>query len=153
VREEDVTDNFVNEKIEFIKKYYKKSKLILDLEMINYEKHNFYIRIDYYKKIDAYKISWFDLDLLETDKIEKFISYEYIPNDLINSFMSIFNNNPIIKFDLKKENITDGLVKLNIYQSIKDMDEIHLEFTRYIPKELHFLSTFFVVLFQNLPKN
>ena len=52
-----------------INKHFKKDKLFAELFLENYEEFNIYFRIDYLKKEKCYKMSWFDLNLMETDDI------------------------------------------------------------------------------------
>ena len=77
-------------KLDSIIKYFKKDKNILELSLINYEGYNIYIRLDELKNTKTYKLSWFDLDLVLTKDIEKYISSEYIPSDRIEAFFDFY---------------------------------------------------------------
>ena len=71
----------MNDKLTKIKKYFKNKKLFMDIYLQNYEGFNIYIRIDYIKKLDCYRLSWFDLALTDTKNIEKTLNTEFFPND------------------------------------------------------------------------
>ena len=51
-----------NAKISLIKKYYKHSKIFLELALLNYSGYNLYILLTKSKKYKNYRLSWFDLD-------------------------------------------------------------------------------------------
>ena len=78
-----------------INKFFKSEKLIAELFLENYEEFNIYFRIGYNKKRKCYRLSWFDLNLMETNDVEKYLSFEYIPDQIIehitNFIETIFN--------------------------------------------------------------
>ena len=73
----------IDEKISLIKKYYRKQPIFLDLTFINYEENNIYIVLNYMKKTNSYCLSWFNLDMIEDNNIEKYLSCSYISNNKI----------------------------------------------------------------------
>ena len=82
----------ITKKIEQVQKHFKKDKNILELTLFNYEGYYIYIRLDELKSTKTYKLSWIDLALMQTKDVEKYVSYEYIPNDRINEFINNVNN-------------------------------------------------------------
>ena len=61
--------NNIENKIKQVSKYIKNKDIVLDIKLINYENYNLYFRIDYIKKLNIFKISWIDLDLIKDNKI------------------------------------------------------------------------------------
>ena len=135
----------IENKIKLINKYYKKITPILDITLIDYETYNIYIRLDYYKKLNCTKLSWFDLDLRNDNHIEKYISSEYINTKQADYICSIFEKNSKLEYKSKKDN---HKVIINAYLN----EQYHYELSRYIPKELANLSEVFILIFNNLPR-
>lgn len=138
-----------DEKIKLIKNHYKKNKLFLELYYLNYENYHIYIRIDETKR-NIYKIRWFDLDLIENEKIEIYESTEYIKSEIINNIKNNLLNISIDKEDYSYEE--DRLVKLYVNTKISNKENISIKFNRYLPKEISFLSDIFIFIFNNLPR-
>lgn len=137
-------------KIEKIKKYFKKDKTYLELSLLDYDGFYFYITINYIKKAKSYKLSWFDLNIIDENKIDKYINYEYINENLINDI-----TNYCFSYFIKEKNDNlnkKDLVKLNINIKTKNNEKVNLNFNKYLPKSQSYLSDLFVIIFQNLPK-
>jgi len=131
-------------KINIIRNYFKKTNLFLEICLLNYETYNIYIRIDYYKKLNIYKLSWFDLDIIKYDNIQKYMGSEYISGKVINEIIDILMD----KDNYFCEECEENVVILNYY-----VDEgISYRFKRFIPKELFFLSEVFILIFDHLPR-
>lgn len=79
-------------KIDLIRKYFRKDKMFLELILFNYSGYYIYVRIDYLKKTKSYKLSWFDLDKVLDNNIDKYSSFEYMEDNIINDISFIFNN-------------------------------------------------------------
>ena len=139
-------------KIDKIKKHLKKDKLYLELQLLNYEGYYLYIIINYIKKIDSYKLIWFDLEDLEDNKIDKYFSCEYIPNELINRINEKFEKYIVSsKYNESMESKED-VVKLKAYIKTKEDDSIDVSFHKFLPKSLAHLSDLFIMVFNNLPR-
>ena len=136
--------NEVENKIRLIKKKYKNNNLFLEIYLLDYEGFNIYIRIDYDKKLDVYKLNWYDLESIQDKNIEKYMGSEYINRKTLNNILKILEN----KENNYHEEQDKNIVALNIYIN----EGYHYQFTRFIPKELSFLSEIFVTIFENLPK-
>ena len=136
--------NDIEYKINIIRKKYKKSNLFLEIFLLNYETFNIYIRIEYIKKLKVYKLNWFDLEVVNTKKIEKYMGSEYINNETIEYIANILSekdNNYHV--DSKKNTVI-----LNAYFN----GGYHYQFERFIPKDIMFLSEIFILIFNILPK-
>lgn len=136
----------INSYLILVKKYFKKLKVIpfAEVYLEDYHHRNIYIRIDFYKKARVYKLSFIDLEHIESNDISVWINSCNIEPNSIFHIESIFNN-------LKINNtISDNShYRVTINANIKN---IHLEFNRFIPLELYSLTDFFIVIFNNCPK-
>ena len=140
-------------KLDSIIKYFKKDKNILELSLINYEGYNIYIRLDELKNTKTYKLSWFDLDLVLTKDIEKYISSEYIPSDRIEAFINNIGNLQDINTSYKPETLVeDRKVLLSVKLNTSNGEQINVEFDKYLPEEITYVYDILNFIFQNLPK-
>lgn len=138
-----------NKKLTKIKKEYKNTEMLLDIYLENYHNNYIYIRIDYYKKIKTYKLSWIDLSLYNND-FNSVINYEHLPNNIISLIKNIISN--INNLDLyqppeQKEN----LVNISSNLLTKNNQPLKLTFYRYIHSKDKVLFDLFGVIFNNLP--
>lgn len=129
-----------------VKRQYKNTNLLFDLYLENYHTFNIYIRLDYYKKLKCYRLSWIDLAHLGKNNIDSVISHEYLPLKTFEQFKNIIKNIHINKHD--EVNSEDNIVTVNNYI---DDNKFSLHFNRYIPKEISRLFNALIVLFDNLP--
>ena len=136
-----------NKKLTLIKKFYKNTDMLFDLYLENYHNFYIYIRLDYYKKLKLYKLSWIDLANIDTKDIANTISYEYIPLGIIGELEQIVKNIKINKY----EKITKDEYKVTINNNLFN-NKFTFTFNRYIPKELSILFNLLVVIFDNLPR-
>lgn len=136
--------NEIENKIGIIRKYFKKSNLLFELYLLNYETYNIYIRIDYIKKLNSYKISWFDLESIKDNKIEKYLGREYINVKTIQNIMKTLEK--------RQNNFHEEQDKNTVIFNAYVNEGYHYQFTRFIPKELSFLGEIFVIIFDNLPR-
>lgn len=136
--------NEVENKIRLIRKKYKNKNLFLELYLLDYEGFSIYIRIDYDKKLDVYKLNWYDLEAIQDKNIEKYMGSEYISRKDLERILKILENKENNYHEEQEKNI----VALNVYEN----EGYHYQFTRFIPKELSFLSEIFITIFENLPK-
>ena len=141
-----------NEKIALIKKHFKKSSVFLDLALLNYKGYNLYIVLTKLKKYKSYRLNWFDLDNITDENIEKYVSFEYIPAEIIDLI-----KNEILKYNINFQNNDEFLpgkdmVIMNIYVKTENADNINIKFNKYLPISLAPLSSIFVFIFQNMSK-
>ena len=141
-----------NDKINLIKKYYKKEKIFLELSLLNYEGYNIYIILNYNKKHDCYKLRWYDLSLVLDSDIDKYMSCSSISNNIINviedDFSSFTNSSRYLEDIVEdKDNVT---LKVNVSTGVDDRDDI--KFKKYLPKTLGHLIDLFVFIFSNMSK-
>lgn len=144
-------DKYVN-KIKKIKKHLKKYKTYLELSLLNYEGYYLYITINYIKKTDSYKLSWFDLEDLDETKIDKYISSEYISSELINRINERFEKYVVSSKYKDSLDNKENVVMLKADIKTKEDDVIDVLFHKYLPKSLAHISDLFIVIFNNLPR-
>ncbi len=135
-----------------INKYFKKDKLFAELYLENYEEFNIYFRIDYIKKHKCYRLSWFDLNLMETDDVEKYISQEYIPEPIIKHIIDFYSN-----LELENKNYYDGenikdKVHLYVNTKTKKNDYFETTFYKYIPFEIKEVSDIISIILNTAPR-
>ena len=141
-----------NDKINLIKKYYKKEKIFLELSLLNYEGYNIYIILNYNKKHDCYKLRWFDLSLIVDSDIDKYMSCSSISNNIINVIendFSSFTNSSIYLEDIVEDK---DIVTLKVNVSTGVDDRVDIKFKKYLPKTLGHLIDLFVFIFSNMSK-
>jgi len=141
--------DIMDDKIKLVKKYFKGTDLLFEIEMINYESHNLYMRLDYFKRLKVYRVSWIDLDQLEDRHVDKYLGTQYIQSNIIDLIKRDLDGKLTDSIDLLDKDIKDGLVIVNIYLNNQ---EYSYKFNRYIPKSLPFLGAVFANMFDNLPR-
>lgn len=133
-------------KLKKIKNYFRKEKLFFDMYLEDYEGYYIYVRIDYYKKFNGYKVSWFDLDLLDVNNIDKCVSSEYILDTTIDAFNDMIMNldtRKKFKYDENKDRVTININGVKKYS---------ISFYKFIPVELAGLSNILYTVFNSLPR-
>lgn len=138
-------------KIDLIRKYFRKDKMFLELILFNYSGYYIYVRIDYLKKTKSYKLSWFDLDKVLDNNIDKYSSFEYMEDNIINDISFVYNNYDCDLEEKRSLNDEDLVtLKANIKTKVNKM--IDVEFNRYLPRDLRVLDSLFIIIFRYLPK-
>lgn len=143
----------MNEKYEIIlqkiKKKYHYTDTLIEIYLENYHKHYLYIRIDYYKKLKKYKLSWIDLNHYQNN-FDSIISYEYMPEDMIyylKDLISKLDNHHFYQKPLKEK----YKVKVTSNLLLKKNQPYSLIFNQFIHKEDKTLYNIFNLVFENLP--
>ena len=141
-----------NDKINLIKKYYKKEKIFLELSLLNYEGYNIYIILNYNKKHDCYKLRWFDLSLIVDSDIDKYMSCSSISNNIINVIEDDFSSFTYSSIYLEDIVEDKDIVTLKVNVSTGVDDIVDIKFKKYLPKTLGHLIDLFVFIFSNMSK-
>lgn len=136
----------LDKRIKRIRKYYRKNKLLLELQFILYEGFNIYIRLDYIKKLNTYRLSWFNLDVVDNIFIERTMSFECVSEQSVKNLFKDIDTYKAYKEKNKK--VDSDKVILSLFDNKKTYT---YEFYKYIPKEIAFLSVIFINIFNNLP--
>ena len=139
-------------KISLIKKYYKRDTIFLELKLINYEGYNLYMILSESKKYNSYRLSWFDLDEIKDQHIEKYICCEYIHTDIINLIKNDYAKYDVA-IDYNDEFLTDkDTVIFNANIKTKKSNAINVSFKKYLPKNLSILADLIIFVFKNMPR-
>lgn len=143
-------DKEYNKKIQTIRKYYKNDKLFLETYFDNYNGFNIYIRIDYVSSDKCYKLRWFDLDYVKTSKISKYVSSEYIEDEIVLGIKELVSEAsvPNEKYSIGKDNNVSVLIN----SACKNSKNFNIKFYRYLPEDIEGLDEVFDLLFMSLPK-
>ena len=138
-----------------IKKYLKgrKELVILDLNIKNYNKNNFYIALVFNRKIEKFKIMFIPINAIDNvNRIEDYVCYQFINIYLVNHILETFgtfrekHKNKI--FDLRNKNIDSYTLEITYHGGGEDLTFMA---TRYIPKEWSFMFESLVILFEHVP--
>lgn len=135
-----------------INKYFKNEKLVAELFLENYEEFNIYFRIGYNKKHKCYRLSWFDLNLMETNDIEKYLSFEYIPNQIIEHITNFYANLELENKDFYDKEIIKDKVHLKVNLKTKNNDFFETTFYKYIPFEVKEISDIISIILNTAPR-
>lgn len=141
-----------NKKISWIKKYYKKDSILLELAFLNYEKHNLYIILTESRKYHTFRLSWFDLDSIKDKTIAKYLSCQTISSFMIAALQDTYAQQTIQLESSSEFSFNDEIVVLRTAFQTKDDTKIEVSFQKYLPVSLLPLSNLFFFVFSNLPK-
>ena len=144
----------MNSKFELIKKYLKKKKeeVIIDLIIKDYDKSNFYIALVFNRKIDKFKVLFIPMDILEDDKIDEYCCYQFIMLSNVNYILEILNEDKELFNDEFRNKLSDTLKSyyIEINTSIDNNDYKFIT-NQFIPKEWEFMFEIMVILFEHCP--
>ena len=135
-----------------INKFFRSEKLIAELFLENYEEFNIYFRIGYNKKRKCYRLSWFDLNLMETNDVEKYLSFEYIPDQIIEHITNFYANLELENKDLYDKEIIKDKVHLKVNLKTKNSNYFETTFYKYIPFELKEISDIISIILNTAPR-
>lgn len=133
--------------LKIIDKYFKKQKTIpfMELFLTNYNNRNVYFRIDFYKKDRVYKLSYIDLNAIESSNIGTWINNCIMEPDSVYFIENIINKQTIENNVVNESNYH---VCFNFYLN----KLVHIEFNRYLPEEMYYLVDVLIIMFNNCPK-
>ena len=133
-----------NKELTKIIKGYKNTDLLFEIFLENYHSFNIYIRLDYYKKQKVYRLSWVDLAHIKQNPLDV-VSYEYLPDNVINDLENIIKNIKITKY----EKLTSSEHKVTINNHLAT-NNFSVVFNRYLPGDLGPLYTVLNIIFDNI---
>lgn len=141
-----------DEKISLIQKYYKKDSTFLEMSLTNYEEYNLYICLNKITKTNSYRLSWFDLDNIADENIEKYLSCQYIHLKTIDSIKKYFSE--VIASSIRHEETTaeDYIVKLKVNTPTQVDKKIDVSFRKYLPISLFHLLDLVIFIFKSISK-
>lgn len=140
------------DKLKLVKRKFKNTTNVFDIEMINYNGCNIYIRLDYYKKEKSYKISWVDLNVKDDKSIVNYINTQFVANYFMDQMINIVRNIEFNDLTFKDKKVLDSLVVFNLYVLLDHKKTVfEYAFHRHVPLELHFIFDILSVVFDVLP--
>ena len=144
-----------DKKIGLIRKLLKKKKEspIIELQIKDYNKSNFYISLLYNRTIDKFKVLYIPLDVVEDNKIEEYCCYQFMEvKSIIYITEQIKKELPkyeeLVSRDNRNKHINNFIIEIDVYMNKKKYD---FYATRYLPKRWEFLFESIVMLFEHCP--
>lgn len=136
---------------EVINKYLVKKGHSCDFSMnlIDYSNSNIYVRFDYVKKINAYKVVWVDFTCFDEKNVEPYINMQIVLDELGHRVIEILRKLKLEDKDYLNDRIKGDRVELINYVSKPDWTIV---FDRFLPEELKELGEVLVILFAYLPR-
>lgn len=143
-------DSSYDDIVQAIRKYYKADKMFLETYFEDYNEYYVYFRIDYVKSEKCYKLRWFDLDYITSNKISKYECCEYIEDDIVEHIKELATRLavPSNKLPVGKDNN----VTFNLNTKCVNKEKFNIKFYKYVPNNMYCLREIFEVLFMSLPK-
>lgn len=145
----------MNQKIGVVKKYLKRKKINIVMELIvkDYNKSNFYIALIFDVKIEKFKVLFIPLDILEIKNIDRYVCYQFIHIPLVHYILETIKDSKKIYEkkavrDKVNSNIESYYIEINTHVGGEDYT---FTATQYIPKEWIFMFEIIVILFEHVP--
>ena len=136
---------YSEETVKKTRKYFRKYINFIEVEFVNYEGLNYYIRIDKDKKKDLFYLRSYNMNLCGDFK-KDLINQEIISGQTMDIIYDILNKAETNNFDCSKNKDTDYV------QFIDKKGNREYKFNLFIPQNIAFMADLFFMLFSNLPK-
>ena len=140
------------EKIDLIKKEFKKYPNFLEMYLFNYEESDLFIFINYIKKTDSYRLNWFDLSLINKKNIIENMSCVYVSRmiiDLMREEYKLFDIDLDYHEELDEED--EDIVIFKVDVQTKKSNCINMSFKKYIPLKYECIYNIIHFIFDNIP--
>ena len=146
-------EKLIIKKKKLIDKYLKRKSYVIlfDILMENIDESTTYIRLDYDKKSSTYRLSWFNISQMNTNKVESWINSTLMHPSKVDEFKAIIANNGISADYVDEDNI-NSLITINSYLTNYKYNKNAFQFKRYIPSCWKFLADAIYILFNYMPK-
>ena len=138
-----------------LKKYFKKKKEkpLIQLTITNYNKSNFYFAIVHSIKVDAFKVLFLPLDIVDFKQLEEYACYQFINYSTVNYLLGRLNDDREL-FENEsvrcKNNSRISNYQIEIDLKLENKNYM-FKATRYIPKDWDYLFEMIVTLFEHSP--
>lgn len=141
------------QKKELVDKYLKKKKYIclFDIYFYNIDEVSLYMRLDYDKNSNTYRINIVNLSSMENKKVESWLNSNLIYPSMVHEFKNIIANNGIVEDYIDNDNINSKVI-INSYLTDYEYTKKSFTFKRYIPKCWQFLAEALYILFDAVPR-
>ncbi len=136
-----------------VDKYLHKNKHICLFDVIINDLDNIclYIRLDYVKTSNLYKVTWMDLKQMNIKKMKDWINSNLIYPNNVDHIKALVVKNGFTK-DYEDKNDINSEVIIHSYLKEYDTNRKTFMFNRYIPKCWSFLADILFILFETMPK-
>ena len=136
-----------------IDKYLKRKKhlCLFDLFFNDLDKFVLYVRLDYVKTNNTYKVVWVNVTQMNSNRTEDWINMNLIYPSEVEKIKSYIAQNGITS-DYEDDSNVNSKCIMNSYITNYENNRKTFEFNRYIPKCWEFLADVLYVLFEALPK-
>ena len=123
--------------------------LIMSIFLENYNNYNIYIRFDYDKTIQAYKICWYDMDFIDKKNIENYTNSQLMTKNLGLKMDRILGDISLKNTIIDDENIIGDRIEV-LFKNKEGLKEY--TFSRFLPKKYKQLAEPIVIAFSYLPR-
>ena len=123
--------------------------LIASLYLENYNHYNIYIRFDYVKTIQAYKIVWIDMDFMNYKHIKDYINQQVMTRNMGLKLDRLLGNVNYENIYEENENILGDRLEL-VFNNRFGTKEY--SFARFLPKKYKDLFDPIIIMFTYLPR-
>ena len=122
---------------------------IMSILLDNYNGFKIYVRFDYVKSIQAYKICWYDLDFLDSNKLDNYTNSQIMTKNMGIKLDKILSGIKLKNEILEDESVYGDKVEI-IFMNKSELKEY--VFSRFLPKKLRQLADVLVITFSYLPR-
>jgi|GEM_PF-4210858 len=129
----------------------KKHMCLFDLTFNDQDQFKLYVRLDYVKTSNVFKVVWVNLGQMTSKKTEDWINYNLIYPNEVERFKEIIAKNGISEDYVDRDKVNAKCV-INSYITDYEYNKKTFEFKRYIPKCWEFLADALYILFEAMPK-
>ena len=138
---------------ELVDKYLNKKKYLclFDMYLYNIDSLSFYIRLDYDKRVNTYRVNWINLSFMDDNKVESWLNTNLIYPSMVHEFKNIIASNGIVDDYIDNDDINSKVI-INSYRTDYECNKRTFVFKRYIPNCWQFLADAIYILFESLPK-
>ena len=123
--------------------------LIMSIYLEKFNNYSIYIRYDYVKSIQAYKITWVDMDFLNFKNIDEYINSQIMTRTMGLKLDRLLGNIKYENVYIEDKNILGDKVEIVFSNRFGDKEYV---FQRFLPKELEALFDPIVITFTYLPR-
>lgn len=123
-------------------------ELVMSIYLSNYNGNNIYVRFDYVRKLEVYKIVWYDLNFIDERHIEDYTNMQMVTKFLATKLLDIMNNNDVPNSYDNNPDIKGDRVEILCYFN----EPREYIFDRFLPLDWEFLIDPIILMFTYLPR-
>lgn len=141
-----------NSLFDIINNYLKKKEheIVMSIFLSNYNGHDIYIRFDYVKKLQVYKILWFDLNFIDPKHLDDYTNQQIVTKYIaVKLVEQIIDNVKESDYEFN-DDIKGDRVEILFYKEDKITEYV---FDRFLPVKWAFLIDPLALVFSYLPRS